>query len=343
MHRVLLDTDVAMGVPGANVDDGLALAVAVADPGLRLELVTTVAGNTDVDTATALAGDLLARLGRPDVPVVRGAAAALGGATAGADGVRADGRPGAPDEAAPDEAAAVEAAAVDVAAVEIAERVLAAPGELTVVTIGPLTNLALALRRDPRVATALARVVVMGGAYLGTAARPDRPAETNFWSDPEAAAVVLASGAPLRLVGLDVTAQVRLARADADRLVAGPRPFGRYAGSCTRAYLDALGVRGHGGAVRDGGSLALHDPLAVAVVSHPGLVTWRRAHVRVETGGDLTRGVALAAFEAPGGAPPLPGGGGPGPSAGSRPTCEVAVDVDAAAAAALVLECLAAA
>ena len=75
--RVLLDTDLSMGSPGSEIDDGFALALAVSDPGITLELVTTVNGNTDVDTATRLTLDLLRRLGHDDVPVARGAAAPL--------------------------------------------------------------------------------------------------------------------------------------------------------------------------------------------------------------------------------------------------------------------------
>ena len=77
--RILLDTDLAMGQPGSDIDDGFALALALADPGLRVELVTTVNGNTDVDTATRLTLQLLARLGRADVAVARGAATPLVG------------------------------------------------------------------------------------------------------------------------------------------------------------------------------------------------------------------------------------------------------------------------
>ena len=88
-RRILLDTDLAMGAPGSDIDDGFALALALADPELSLELVTTVNGNTDVDTATRLSVELLARLGREDIPVVRGAGAPLHGAGRGRGGIRA--------------------------------------------------------------------------------------------------------------------------------------------------------------------------------------------------------------------------------------------------------------
>jgi purine nucleosidase len=278
-RRVLLDTDLAMGAPGSDIDDGFALALAVADPDVDLELVTTVGGNTDVATATRLSAELLERLGRPDIPVVRGAG----------------GHPRAH------------------AAVEIAERVLEAPGEVTLVAIGPLTNVALALRLAPDMAGALRELVIMGGVYLGTTGIAAMPGEFNIWCDPEAADVVFTSGAPLRCVGLDVTTRVRLTDDDAARMAAGGRPFGAFAGACTREWI-AHWDRTNPGATDAHGSCALHDPLAVAAVTRPELLTWRPSRVAVETQGRHTRGVTVADL-----------GTVENPPA---PNCEIAVDVD---------------
>ena len=270
-RRVLLDTDLAMGAPGSDIDDGFALALALADPEIDLELVTTVGGNTDVDTATALSGQLLERLGRPDIPVVRGSGGPLRGGgrrgTAGAPRAHA--------------------------AVEIAERVLAAPGELTLVAIGPLTNVALALLLAPDVAGSLREIVIMGGGYLRHTNIAAMVGEFNVWCDPEAAAVVFGAGAPLRCVGMDVTTRVRLTDADAARMAAGGRPFGAFAGAATREWI-AHWDRTNPGAIDQHGSCALHDPLAVAAVTHPELLTWRPAHVTVETQGRHTRGITVA-------------------------------------------------
>jgi purine nucleosidase len=255
-RRLILDTDLAMGAPGSDIDDGFALALALADPALRVDLVTTVGGNSDVVTSTRLTSELLEVLGRTDVPVVQGA-------PAGSD-----------------------------AAEEIVRRVLAEPGELTVVAIGPLTNVAEALALDPKVAEAVRQIVVMGGVFLEHTNVAAMPGEYNFWCDPEAAQAVLESGAPLRLVGLDVTRRVRLTREDAARLATTGK-FGRRAAEHTRSWID-FQERVKPREEIEQGSCALHDPLAVAVVTRPDLVTWRPAYVAVSTADPVTRGVAIA-------------------------------------------------
>ncbi len=275
--RVILDTDLAMGAPGSDIDDGFALALALADPGMSVDLVTTVGGNSDVDTSTRLTHELLAVLGRTDVPVARGASTPLNPALR---------HPDWPDRSSGDSPSGKPAAA------QLVDRVLAEPGELTVVAIGPLTNLALALLMEPRVSGAVREIVVMGGVYMEHTNVAQMPGEYNFWCDPDAAQVVLDSGAPLRLVGLDVTRRVRLTRDDAARL-ARSGAFGRLASEHTLAWIDFQErVKPH--EELEQGSCALHDPLAVAVVTRPELVTWRAAHVSVETAGRVTRGVAVA-------------------------------------------------
>ena len=157
VERVLLDTDLGMGEPGTEIDDGFALALAVADAGISLELVTTVNGNTDVDTATRLTMQLLERLG-VSVPVARGAMAPL---------LRAHPRSPEGTEVVLPPGADRSGREVSHAARHLVERVMADPGELTVVAIGPLTNVALALALEPRLATTVKEIVIMGGVYLG--------------------------------------------------------------------------------------------------------------------------------------------------------------------------------
>ena len=143
--------------------------------------------------------------------------------------------------------------------------------------------------------------------FLRTTRMLAMPGEFNVWVDPEAAAIVLDSGAPLRFIGLDVTLQVQLGRADADRLQATGRPFAAYAGACAHAWIDYLGDAYPGRGFR---SAPLHDPLAVAVVSRP-------ARVAVEACSDITRGVTVADLLAGRNPPP--------------PNCLVATEVDSAA------------
>ena len=306
MHRIILDTDVAMGAPGSDIDDGFAMALAVDLPDQSLELVTTVNGNTDVETSTLLAVDLLARLGRSDVPAVQGAAAPLL-------------RP-LHDHPARDRVAGVRERLADRtpapgrAATAIVDHVMANPGEISLIAIGPLTNVALALALEPGLSGAVKEIVVMGGIFLRTSRVLAMPGEFNIWIDPEAAAIVLNCGAPLRFIGLDVTLQVQLGRPDADRLRATGRPFASYAGDCAHAWIDYLKDAYPG---RDFHAAPMHDPLAVAVVSRPHLVTWRPARVAVEVRSDITRGVTVADLLTSRHPP--------------EPNCLVATEVDSAA------------
>jgi purine nucleosidase len=307
MPRIILDTDLGMGKPGSDIDDGFALALALAEPEITVELVTTVNGNTDVDTATRLTLELLDRLDHADIPVARGASAPL---------VR-------PSPRSPADAVPVYPPGTDDsgrtpshAAVRIVERVMAEPGKLTIVAIGPLTNIALALALEPRVATSVVEIVVMGGVFLEQTNTAVQPGEFNLWVDPDAAAAVLASAAPLRFVGLDVTRKVRLTRENAATLAASGGDFATFAAACTQDWISHM-ERTSPGDERERGSCALHDPLAVAVVANPELVTWRRANVAVENAGERTRGVVVADL--------LTGNDPPPPNA----QIGVAVDVDA--------------
>ncbi|UKZ91432.1 uncharacterized protein TrAFT101_006410 [Trichoderma asperellum] len=182
--RIILDTDLSMGY-GADVDDGFALALAHADPAIQMDLITTVNGNTDIESATILTGVLLNRFGIQDTPLVRDTA-----------------RPPTPGYA----------------PVAIVEQILANPGEITIVAIGPLTNVAITLLLEPQIKTAIKELVIMGGVFFGTMYSRDKPGEFNVFSDPEAARAVLRSGIPQRWIGLDCTLRVRLTKADAQEL-----------------------------------------------------------------------------------------------------------------------------
>lgn len=277
MERLILDVDLAMGAPGSDIDDGFALALALADPQITVELVTTVNGNTDVASATALTGELLHRLGREDVPVYRGAQRPL---------VRPQARFGSiPDDV------VVREPQPKIAAVAMVEQVLANPGEITLVAVGPLTNVALALRLHPDFADSLKSLVIMGGVFNQQTNNAAMPGEFNVWSDPEAAHIVLTSGVIARWVGLDVTLQVRVSKAEALEMEASDRPFVSFAGKYTAAWIDHLNE--HKQTADE--SCAMHDPLAVAAVTHPELLIFRDAYVQVELG-DRLRGAMVADY-----------------------------------------------
>ncbi|WP_375425660.1 nucleoside hydrolase [uncultured Friedmanniella sp.] len=309
---VILDTDLAMGAPGSDIDDGFALALAVADPGLDLRLVITVNGNTDVATATTLTAELLQRVGSPDTPLHRGAHRAL---------LHPPSRRGqVPDDI------AVRPPRPGHAVAALVEAVTARPGELILVAVGPLTNVALAMLLEPDFAASLGQLVIMGGVFAGTTGSADLPGEFNVWSDPEAARVVLQSGVRATWVGLDVTRQVRLTRAQAVEMAADPRPFVAFAGAWSRAWIDHLAAGEEAGV----DSCALHDPLAVAAVSRPELLTLAEAHLEVQLDG-VARGVMVAERALPGESRT--------PS-GREPNARIAVGVDAARFSQHFLDCL---
>jgi purine nucleosidase len=288
---VLLDTDI-----GTDVDDCLALALLLRSPELEPVGITCVYG--DVALRGRMVHKLLALAGQPNVPVRLGVREPLLGQRAvywaGHEGV---GLLDADD---------VEPPLADEHAVDFLVRtVLDRPGAIHLVAIGPLTNIALALRREPRLATALAGLTIMGGAIRGVD-RLDLPyAEHNIVSDPEAARIVLDAGAAVFLVPLDVTTQTCIRRPDVDRLGNAGSPFQRAVARQVELYPR----------FRDQGFTNLHDPLAVASLVWPDLLQWQELHVDVELGG--THAVGATLFRQP--------------TASVRANVRVATGVDAAA------------
>ncbi|MEQ3551512.1 nucleoside hydrolase [Pseudonocardia nematodicida] len=279
--KVIIDCDPGNGVPATDVDDALALGLALASPELDLTAVTIVDGNTPRDTGFACARTLLEAAGSPGIGVHTGAAHALLEPLAPWADRRARKRDspeastlweGVPGPDAHDPGHRHDAAA------EIAARVAAAPGEVTLVAIGPLTNIAHALAVHPGLARDVARIVIMGGAFDV----PGYLQELNFGMDPEAARVVLASGAPITLVPLDVTATTSLRLPDLDRLAGRGGPLVDYLCRTTAPWIRySEQVRGNDGC-------RLHDPLAVALLLDPDLVETEERVVDVQVDG-LTR------------------------------------------------------
>jgi inosine-uridine nucleoside N-ribohydrolase len=287
--RVIIDTDPGLGAPGADIDDGLAIALALASPELVVEGLTIVNGNVDVTAGTANALGLLERLGRTDVPVFVGAGAPLRRAMAPIHELFARVLPGSGVPT----ARPVTRPRPEHAAVWLADTVLAAPGEITVVAIGPMTNLALALTLRPEMAGAVRELVLMAGAATAYAQNITPVGDFNAYVDPEALDVVVRSGAPIRMVGLDQTMRVRLTRRHAAMLRADGSPFATWAADCTDAWISFLHAAFPARPEHVDGCF-LHDPLTVAAVLRPDLVRFEPAHVQVETASELCRGLVVA-------------------------------------------------
>lgn len=303
MIRIILDTDLGMGEPGTEIDDGFAFALAQADPEIQIDLVTTVNGNTDVETATLLTLELADRLGRSDIPIVKGATAPM---------TRPDRERHAPDAIVAKYGH--RAPASGYAASAIVDHVMANPGEITIVAIGPLTNIAAAMLLEPRLACTVKEIVIMGGVFLSQTFQSSMPGEFNVWVDPEAAHALLHSGAKVRWVGLDVTLKVRLTRDHARQMQESAGSFASFAGDYTTTWIDHMQER-HPGDAEHADSCAMHDPLAVAVISHPDFVTWKPAYVDIVIGDGIARGVMITDLLSSADAP--------------APNCSIAVDVDA--------------
>jgi inosine-uridine nucleoside N-ribohydrolase len=285
MPRILLDTD-----PG--IDDALALFLALASPEVQLAAVTTVSGNVSVEYTTRNALALLELAGRPDIPVARGCACPLVGSPTSAADVHGDnGLGGITLPAARQQP--LEKHAVDV----IIETVMSAPGEITLVPIGPLTNIALALRCEPRLAHMVREVVIMGGA-LRVPGNITPSAEFNIYVDPSAAQIVLHAGWPIRLVTLDTTTRTLLNRSQVTQLAAGGSPVTALIHRMVNSYCDVFGR------ARGISAIQMHDPLCLAAAFRPDLLIWEEAYVAVELHGTLTLGETVGFFASSG--QPLP-------------------------------------
>ncbi|MGP3955987.1 nucleoside hydrolase [Nonomuraea sp. 3N208] len=273
MKKVLIDCD-----PG--IDDALALALAAGSrDDLDLVGVTTVGGNVDLPLTTANALALREFLDLGDVPVTAGSAGALLRHTVRATAVH--GVTGLGNAVLP---APLRGPADGHAVDFIVDTLRAAPGEITLVAVGPLTNVALAVRREPRVVEWARELVIMGGSY--TRGNHNPAAEFNILADPEAAAIVFDAGWTVKQLGLDVTLSAVVTMEVLDRM----RPLGRLAELLVPAAQSYKAVTAESGP-------AIHDACAVAYVLDPSLFTCVPAVVNVETTGAYTRGMTVTDFE----------------------------------------------
>lgn len=305
MHKVIYDTD-----PG--VDDAMALVFQARHPDIELLGVTSVFGNSTIETTTRNALYLVECFA-PGVPVAKGAAAPLRRAAPapvdwihGSDGLGNMGvRPAGQS-------------VVDARPAHrfIVDTVRAHPGEVTLIAVGPLTNLALALDEDPEIARLVKQVVVMGGAFgtNGVNGNVSPAAEANIAGDPDAADIVFGAAWPVAIVGLDVTEHTVMTTAYLAKLRDEAGEIGRFVWDVSRHY-EAF----HQSSVGLGG-IYVHDSSAVAYVLAPELYTTRSGPVRV-----LTEGIAAGhTLQKP------TGFAAPAPEWDGRPSCEVCVGVDSA-------------
>lgn len=281
MKRIVIDCDPGNGVAGANVDDGLALALALAADSIKLELITIVAGNTPRDTGFQVAHQLMQELNQ-SIPVVKGAAQALLEPAAPwreqlDNNVRKQGLlslwnnlpplPPLNDHSAPHAAQA------------IGELVCKNPGEITVVAIGPLTNIAHTIQLYPDFARSVAEIVIMGGVFQLDSYLKD----TNFAVDPEAAKIVIESGANITLAPLDVTTQTLLTHQDLDKLQSFANPLADFIVRTSRPWMD------YSIQTRQLAGCWIHDVLCVAKLIDESIVTSSPYIVDVSTARDCTR------------------------------------------------------
>jgi purine nucleosidase/pyrimidine-specific ribonucleoside hydrolase len=268
--RIILDCD-----PGH--DDAVAILMALASPQLEVVGITTVGGNATIEHTTENALRMLALANRPEIPVAAGASHPLIGPIHTAPHVHGEsGLEGADLPAPISQPLAEDAVAFIARQLELSEE------PLTLVPTGPQTNVGLLLRERPDLASRIARICFMGGAYGEGNITPS--AEFNVWVDPEAADLVLRSGVPVTMVGLDVTHKAIFWDEEREVMAAT-------GGRASKTIAALLGFyRGFHRRVYGWNGSPIHDAVAVAHLAHPGLVTTVSANVVVELTGEFTRG-----------------------------------------------------
>jgi len=273
-RQFLIDTDTAS-------DDAVALIMALRSPEVEVLAITTVAGNVDVRQATRNAL-YTAELCEANVPVFAGAERPLEREHVdacwfhGGDGLGDHGYP-APARSAERENA-----------VDAIVRIVESNACLEIVTLAPLTNIALALQKKPSIASKVKRCVIMGGAPC-CEGNVTPAAEYNIWCDPEAARIVAQSGMPMELVGWHLCrGEAALDACDIDYVLGLSTPLAKFSIECNssaqQAYLEQTGEHG----------ISLPDPVAMAVALDPSIVTFQTEHfLEIETRSELTRGMTV--------------------------------------------------
>jgi inosine-uridine nucleoside N-ribohydrolase len=272
-QRVIIDTD-----PGT--DDALAILLALNSPEIRVEAITIVAGNVTAPHGLENGLKVVSLAGRCDIPVAKGAEGplvsrlladrfwngpnGLGGAELPPSRCAADARFG-PDL--------------------IIELVHKYPHEITLIPIGPETNIALAVRKDPSIVPLVKGVVLMGGSISG--GNVNAAGEFNVYCDPEAADVVFNAGWPITMVGLDVTEVTLIHDAQVAELERNAGPQAKFAAALARFQIGLYQGTGFNGG-------AIHDALAVGATIDPSFLKTKAMRVDIETAGRFTRGETVA-------------------------------------------------
>lgn len=272
-QRVIIDTD-----PG--VDDAMAILLALNSPELKVEAITVVPGNVEASQGLENALKLISLAGRCDLTVAGGAQHPLNQKliTAqywhGKNGLANVELP--PAKCKPDPRFGPDL---------IIELVHKYPHEITLIPVGPLTNIALAASKDPSIVSLVKNIVIMGGSIAG--GNVNGAAEANIYNDPEAASIVFNAGWMVTMVGSDVGERTIITRKHLAELQAMHGPESDFIAKLADFYITRSEKSGYPGA-------AMYDPLAVAAVIDPTLVTLKDMHVDVETKGEFTRGETVA-------------------------------------------------
>lgn len=272
MKPIILDVD-------TGVDDALAIAYGIHSPELTLLGITTCFGNIPVEDASRNSLALLEVL-HADVPVIEGAAVTLTRGEKKRYSRHIHGQNGLGDVEIP--APVGKIVQGQHAADYFIEQVYNRPHEITIVAVGPLTNVALAIQKDPAIVPLIKEVIIMGGAVT-VPGNVTPYGEANIVADPEAAAVVFSSGVNVVLVGLDVTLQTLLPRSETQKWLLSGNPEKVFLANVTEFYMQAYeqfypGI----------GGCALHDPLAIGVAIDPSFVQTERMEITVVTEGEQT-------------------------------------------------------
>jgi purine nucleosidase len=275
--KIILDTD-----PG--IDDACAILLALASPELSLEGLSIVHGNCSLEQGTKNALSILELAHASHIPVVKGCELPLVQPSLLAPETHGDTGLGYAKLPEPGARPLVQHG-VDF----LIERILSAPGEITLLAIGPLTNVALAIRQEPRIVNAVKELIIMGGAirYEGNTTAL---AEFNTYVDPHAAHIVYHAGMPTTLVPLDVTYQCILTPDDVGRLQKMDSPITRFIVDATRFYMEFhdefQSIEG----------CVINDPLALALTFAPELCTYHDLPVDVDIAGGISMGKTIADF-----------------------------------------------